>query len=200
MNRLARLNAARVSKYNCLMNNYRLEIEIRPAKVEELDKLQAAFSPGNLAIWQQKRYEVQAKGEGVYLIAWHNDVPVGHFLLSWSGPHDEHVTRYVDIRRSAFMEAGLTKDEYRRKGVATTIIKEAEKLAREHGCKTIGLEVGSADNPAAKRLYKKLGYKDWMRGAFVISWEYVDKDGIRSTPTETVIYMYKPLGQITPDI
>lgn len=101
---------------------------------------------------------MQKKGEGLYLIAWSDDKPIGHFLLRWSGPQDDRVTRHVDVTRSAFLEAGQTVDHYCRKGVATAIIRKAERLAEEKGCTHIGLEVGTT-NRNAKRLYEKLGMR-----------------------------------------
>lgn len=98
-----------------------------------------------------KRYEVQKQGEGVYLIAWHDHTPIGHFLLRWSGPQDAPVRTYLDVTKTAYLEAGATHGAYQRKGVATALIRKAERLAKEHGCTYIGLEVGSTDNPDAKR-------------------------------------------------
>jgi hypothetical protein len=71
---------------------------------------------------------------------------------------------------------------YRRKGVA-----------RAKRCTQIGLSVGSTDNPEAKRLYEHLGYVDWGRGEFLISWEYIDTHGNRGTESEVVTYMHKRL-------
>ena len=168
-------------------------ITIKPAEESQLDVLEHEFSPDTLSKHHYKRYEVQKQGEGVYLIAWHGHTPVGHFLLRWSGPHDAQVMRYIDVTHSACLEAGATRGEYRRKGVATALIREAERLAKEKGCTQIGLEVGSTDNPDAKRLYEHLGYVDWGQGDFTISWEYIDRDGNTGTESEIVTYMHKSL-------
>ncbi|MZQ85339.1 GNAT family N-acetyltransferase [Paenibacillus sp. 5J-6] len=173
------------------MNNEELYLEIKEAQESQLDFLVTQFSPDNPK-FQYNRFAVQKRGEGLYMIAWHNNAPVGHFLLRWSGPHVESVTKLVDISHSAFLEAGLTIDEYRRKGVATAIIKEAERLAKERKCTSIGLEVGIS-NAEAKRLYQKLGYIDWGHGEFLISWEYEDEYGNTGIETEVVIYMQKEL-------
>jgi ribosomal protein S18 acetylase RimI-like enzyme len=114
-------------------------------------------------------------------------------LLRWSGPQDEQVRKYLDVTKTAYLEAGATHGTYQRKGVATALIREAERLAKEHGCTQIGLEVGSTDNPDAKRLYEHLGYVDWGQGEFLISWEYVDRHGHTRTDSEIVPYMHKPL-------
>jgi len=168
-------------------------ITIKPAEASQLDVLEHEFSPRSLSKHHFKRYEVQKKGEGVYLIAWYDHTPVGHFLLRWSGPDDAHVKSYVNVKQSAYLSGGETRVAYRRKGVATVLIREAERLAKAKGCVQIGLKVGSTDNPDAKRLYKRLGYVDWGYGDFLISWEYIDLDGNTGTESEIVTYMYKPL-------
>ncbi|MEK3886653.1 GNAT family N-acetyltransferase [Bacillus sp. FSL K6-3431] len=173
------------------MNNQELSLEIKKAEDSQLEFLVSQFSPDN-PMFQYNRYDVQKKGEGIYLIAWHGKIPVGHFLLRWSGPRDAPVIKHVNITFSAFLEAGHTKDEYRRMGVATAIIQEAERLSKEMGRIYIGLEVGIG-NPEAKRLYEKLGYRDWEYGEFSISWEYIDGNGNKGIETEMVTFMQKSL-------
>ena len=168
-------------------------LTIKPAQASQLEVLEHEFSPDTLSKPHYRRYKIQQRGEGIYLIAWHDDTPVGHFLLRWRGPDDARVMKYIDVTHSAFLEAGATSVAYRRKGVATALIREAERLARAKGCTQIGLEVGSTDNPEAKRLYEHLGYIDWGRGEFLISWEYIDMHGNRGTEFEVVIYMHKLL-------
>jgi GNAT superfamily N-acetyltransferase len=176
-----------------MMSEQALILAIKPAEDSQIDLLEKEFSPDTLSKSHYKRYDVQKRGEGVYLIAWHDHTPVGHFLLRWSGPDDARVMKYVDVTHSAFLEAGATSVAYRRKGIATALIREAERLARAKGCTQIGLSVGSTDNPDAKRLYEKLGYVDWGRGEFLISWEYIDKHGNHGTESEVVTYMHKRL-------
>lgn len=176
-----------------LLDEQAFLFEIKPAEASQLDVLEQAFSPHTLSKYHYKRYEVQKRGEGIYLIAWHESTPIGHFLLRWSGPQDAHVMKYLDVTKTAYLEAGGTQVDYRRKGVATALIREAERLAKEHGCTQIGLDVGSTDNPDAKRLYENLGYMDWGLGDFLISWEYVDRNGTTGTESEIVTYMHKPL-------
>ena len=101
--------------------------------------------------------------------------------------------KYIDVTHSAFLEAGATRVAYRRKGIATALIREAERLARAKGCTQIGLSVGSTDNPEAKRLYEHLGYVDWGRGEFLISWEHIDTQGNKGIESEVVIFMHKRL-------
>ncbi|HLZ60396.1 MAG TPA: GNAT family N-acetyltransferase [Ktedonosporobacter sp.] len=175
------------------MQEQAFTITIKPAEESHLEVLQHEFSPHRLSKSHSRRYEVQKRGEGAYLIAWYNHTPIGHFLLRWSGPDDARVRHYVDVTQSAFLEAGATQVAYRRKGVATALIREAERLAKEKGCTQIGLSVGSTDNPEAKRLYEHLGYVNWGHGDFLISWEYIDSNGNTRRESEIVTYMHKPL-------
>lgn len=175
------------------MHERTFPITIKPAEKSQLETLEREFSPGSRSKHHYRRYEVQERGEGVYLIAWHDDIPVGHFLLRWSGPDDALVMSHIDVARSAYLQDGGTRTEYRRRGVATALIREGEQLAREKGCTQIGLSVGSTDNPNAKRLYENLGYVDWGHGDYFISWEYVDRDGNTRTESEMITYMCKPL-------
>ena len=176
-----------------MMSEQAFTIIIKPAEASQLEILEHEFSPVTFSKPHYRRYEVQQRGKGVYLIAWHNRTPVGHFLLRWSGPDDARVRRYIDVVQRAFLEAGATGVAFRRKGVATALIREAERLAKEHGCTHIGLSVGSTDNPDAKRLYETLGYVDWGHGDFLISWEYIDRGGNRGTESEIVTYLHKVL-------
>jgi GNAT superfamily N-acetyltransferase len=167
--------------------------DITPSEASQLDVLEHMFDPDTLSKPHYKRYEVQKQGEGVYLIAWHDHTPIGHFLLHWSGPQDAPVMTYLDVTKAAYLEAGATHGAYQRKGVATALIREAERLAKEHGYTQIGLEVGNTDNPDAKRLYEHLGYVDWGHGEFLISWDYIDRHGNTGTESEIVTYLYKSL-------
>jgi ribosomal protein S18 acetylase RimI-like enzyme len=176
-----------------LMDEQAFRFDIQPAEASHLDVLEHTFDPDTLSKDHHRCYEVQKQGEGVYLIAWHAHTPIGHFLLRWSGPADAYVRKYLDVTKTAYLEAGATHGAYQRKGVATALIREAERLAKEHGCTHIGLEVGSTDNPGAKRLYERLGYVDWGQGAFLISWVSVDSHDQTRTDSEIVTYMYKPL-------
>ncbi len=100
---------------------------------------------------------------------------------------------YVNVEQRAYFSAGETRLAYRRKGVATAFIRDAERLAKATGCVQIRLKVGSTDNPDAKRLYEHLGYVDWGHGGSLISWDYIDRNGNTGTESEIVTFLYKAL-------
>lgn len=172
-----------------MMNNTRFSIEIRPAEKSQLAFLHSEFSSKTLSQYHHERHRVQEAGEGIYLIAWQHKLPVGHFLLRWKGPEKDTSGKYP--YPMPYLEAGLTREKFRRRGIATLLIKEAERLVKEKGFQKIGLAVGNIDNPNARRLYEKLGYEDWRQGEFLVSWDYINKEGDKGAESETCIYMVK---------
>ena len=173
------------------MDEPTLPISIRPARQDELAILQAIFSPNDFAGHHAQRFRVQADGKGVYLIAWHQGEPVGHFLLHWEGPDTDTSEHYP--YPTPYLEAGSTRAAYRRKSVATRLIQYAEALVQDRGCSSIGLAVGSSDNPDARRLYTQLGYRDWGKGEFLVSWTFRNAAGEEGIDSEVCVYMFKQL-------
>jgi GNAT superfamily N-acetyltransferase len=167
------------------------DIIIRQSQKDELDMLHSEFSPDSLLKIHHRRHEIQVNGEGLYLIAWYDMRPVGHLLLRWKGPDRDPSSEYP--YPTPYLEGIGTVKPYRRKGIATKIIQNAEYMIQERGMPRSALTVGSDDNPHARHLYEKLGYKDWGQGEFSINWEYKNKDGNEGIETEVCIYMFKDL-------
>ena len=81
-------------------------------------------------------------------------------------------------------------EAHRGQGIGTALMSEAEDRARPAG--RLRLSVG-IDNPAARRLYERLGYRP-LGEQITTTYEYVDADGVRRTATETDEIMEKDLG------
>lgn len=171
-----------------------LPVVIRPASEADLPILAAQFAPESRASDHARRFAIQQQGEGRYLIAWYRAEPVGHFLVRWHGTDYDPTGQYP--AHAAYLGAGQVKPTYRRRGVGTRMIREAEHDARTQGCAQIGLTVGSRDNPQARRLYERLGYRDWGRGEFGTRWEYETADGSTAMQSGICIYMVKALAVI----
>lgn len=129
---------------------------------------------------QAEYLEKQANGEGVYLVFWCNDVPLGHLFLRWAGSHE--IPRIRDrnsvaatIVNCPSLDALWVRPGYRSKSIGTQLIREAEKIALSRGYRRVCLTVDIANR--AKRLYERLGYVDPGIGPFHTSGTYTNADG-----------------------
>jgi GNAT superfamily N-acetyltransferase len=113
--------------------------ELLPEHVETVDR-QLPLS----------RLDQHAAESSTYLIAWHDDQPVGHAHVAWSGTH-------LDLPE---IQDVFVLPELRRRGIASQLTAAAEDEARRRGWDRISLSVSQDKNAAASLLYAKLGYVD----------------------------------------
>ena len=88
--------------------------------------------------------------QSTYLVAWEDTVPVGHAHIGWAGTH-LGLPEIQDV---------FVLPELRRRGIASQLTHAAEAEVRARGWDRISLSVSQDGNPAASRLYAKLGYTD----------------------------------------
>jgi GNAT superfamily N-acetyltransferase len=147
--------------------------------VRVLEPSEVAYVDRHLPL---SRLDQQAEQGSTYLIAWDDDKPVGHAHLAWEGTH-VGVPEVQDV---------YVLPERRSRGIATLLTHAAEQEARAGGWDSISLSVSRDGNPAARRLYERLGYVD-------AGLEPVEVSGtimLRGRPFEvddTLIYLRKPL-------
>jgi GNAT superfamily N-acetyltransferase len=145
--------------------------ELRPEEVEMVDR----HLPLN-------RLDQQASEGSTYLIAWEGDRPVGHAHIAWDGTH-LGLPEIQDV---------FVLPELRRRGIASRLTQAAEEEARRRGWDRISLSVSRSDNPAAARVYAKLGYADAgvepirVRGQIMLRGRPLDVD-------DTLVYLAKEL-------
>jgi GNAT superfamily N-acetyltransferase len=96
------------------------------------------------------RLDQQAREGSTYLIAWEGDQPVGHAHIAWNGTH-LGLPEIQDV---------YVPPERRRRGIASQLTHASEDEARRRGWDRMSLSVSQEENPAAARLYAKLGYVD----------------------------------------
>lgn len=125
----------------------KLKPAIRLCEAADVAKLQATIPSGS----HQKRFNKQLAGTAEYLIAWVNDEPAGFFLLDFQG--QQYLPGVPEI------SGGEVKTSLRSNGIGAALIKACEERARLHGSKHVCLLVAH-DNPNARRLYERLGYRD----------------------------------------
>lgn len=74
-------------------------------------------------------------------------------------------TVQLPSRFLAVIEEVKTEEAYRRRGFATSLIKDAIKLARNLGCTCVELTVRE-DKPEIQEFYKSLGFEDRKNKSF----------------------------------
>ncbi len=147
--------------------------ELIPADVELVDR----HLPLN-------RLDQQARDGSTYLIAWEDDVPVGHAHIAWLD---------TSLRLPEIQDVYVSPRE-RHRGVATALSKAAENEARARGFHRISLSVSDEGNPEARRLYEHLGYRD----AGVPPERVLGVITLRGAPFEvddTLVYLAKRLEE-----
>jgi predicted GNAT family acetyltransferase len=128
------------------------------------------------------RLDQHAAHGSTYLIAWEDDQPVGHTHIAWRETH---------LGLPEIQDVYVSPD-HRQQGIATLLTAAAEDAARAQGCARMSLSVSAEGNPAAKRLYERLGYRD----AGVDPVRVLGVITLRGEPFEvddTLVYLQKPL-------
>jgi GNAT superfamily N-acetyltransferase len=128
------------------------------------------------------RLDQQVEQGSSYLVAWEDEQPVGHAHLAWEGTC-LGVPEVQDV---------YVLPERRLRGIATLLNDAAEQEARARGWDSISLSVSKDGNPAARRLYERLGYVDAGLEPVQVSGTIM----LRGRPFEvddTLVYLRKPL-------
>ena len=149
------------------------EVRIRPFRPEDLDVLaefwrDMASDPlvsdhvyppteENVARWRSWVLKVHEEEGGHVLVAEAEGVgPVGFVLLR------SRVERPLwTPRRTAIIYDLYVRPDWRRRGVGTALLEEAMKIVRQEGATHVRISA-LADNEPALRLYKKLGFREYM--------------------------------------
>jgi GNAT superfamily N-acetyltransferase len=82
---------------------------------------------------------------GQYLIAWDDDVPVGHLNIASREPPE--------------IQDVFVRDECRGRGIARTLINAAAELCSSRGATRLRLEV-NAQEADLQSMYERMGFRD----------------------------------------
>jgi GNAT superfamily N-acetyltransferase len=166
-------------------------IEVEAVRRGSLPLLDSHLGNPGIPDLHQRRFEVQARGDGLYLAAWEDGAPIGNVLLHFRHPpHHACYERYPD---HAYVEALDVRLESRRQGVGLALMVSAEQHARSSGAADIGLSVG-VENTPARALYWKLGYRPADLADYPVSWTYLDPEtGEPKEEGEICSYWARPL-------
>jgi len=138
----------------------------------------------------RKRFARQKKGEVVYLIAWYENLPIGHVLLKWSGTTKAPMV--ARLKDCPHIEDLFVIPDCRSKGIGSQLMDAVEGLCAQKGYAQVGLGVG-IDNLRARSLYERRGYIDAGFGEFRTIYPYLDKNGKQQSGEEICVYLVKKL-------
>lgn len=149
-------------------------IRVLPCRPADVRLLAAAEPPGSRLA--EQFFERQQAGEIIFLVGWLAGDPVGTGVLTRG--------RRPELKNLNVREA------FRGNGVGAAIVAAAEELAAEFGLLVIGVGL---DNPDARRLYERLGYRPTGRRT-TTTYRYHDDAGQQREATEISEDLEKPLG------
>ncbi|MBM7412827.1 GNAT superfamily N-acetyltransferase [Clavibacter michiganensis] len=139
--------------------------EVRALAASEVGRLESEEPPGRgfaRAMWA-----AQEAGGSTLLVAWDGDRPVG--------------TGQLDLRGDVPELRNLRVDEAERgRGIGTAIIRAAEERVAPG---RLAVDV-ALDDPRARALYERLGYRDTGETT-TTTYAYVDDAGVTRQATET---------------
>ena len=113
-------------------------IVVRPLARREFELVGEVLPLHRFADWRD---------DSTYLIAWDDSAPVGQAHIAWDET-DLGVPELQDF---------YVPTPLRGRGIGTALARAAEDLIQARGHETASLSV-SSENPAARRLYERLGY------------------------------------------
>ena len=126
------------------------------ASLDPFRRLRRLPGYGDYAL--QKTLEEVAAHDGVFYVVTDQDVTIGFVAGTIKKPTQEELLELVPSTRGRITELYICPS-YRKQGIATRLIQEAEKHFVQRGCDVVRIEV-FVPNQEAHRLYKKLGYRD----------------------------------------
>ena len=160
---------------------------IRDCREADLDLLERA-APSGLNDRHTRRFEEQAAGLAVVLIAFRDGTPLGACSLLWSARMPAVREVYPDCPEINGLDVFLA--EHRGQGIGSALIGAAEDRAREAGRARIGLGV-TDDNPQAARLYTRLGYRPGV--GYNDDYVHLDDAGVEHFVSDPATFLLKNL-------
>jgi ribosomal protein S18 acetylase RimI-like enzyme len=147
------------------------QIAFRPAKESDLPLLEWGGEYVHFRHVFRQNYQQQQRGERLMLLAVLNNYPIGQMFIRF---HDG--MGFGDKYNSAYFYSLRVMLPFQGRGLGTELIQRGELLSREQGLSWAWILVAK-DNPRARRLYERLGYR--VVGEDAGDWSYINHEGRR---------------------
>lgn len=147
-----------------------LSVTLRPARHEDIPKLEWYGQYRHYRNLFQRAFREQQAGRRLILVADCNDFPIGQIAIQFEG----NAAHIADGQRRGYLYSFRVMEMFRGQGLGTRLIADAEQRLLAQGFTWATIAVAK-DNPAAQRLYERLGYVRFAEDPG--RWTYVDHRG-----------------------
>jgi ribosomal protein S18 acetylase RimI-like enzyme len=162
-------------------------VRIRTAFEDDLPALEWNGEYAHFRRLYQDIYRSAKRGEAVLWVAeLANEEIIGQLFVQLNSARPE----LADGLRRAYIYGFRVREVYRGKGLGTRMMQAAEGDLIQRGYQLVTLNV-NRDNPGARRLYERLGYR--VVAAEEGRWSYVDDRGQRREVHEPAWRMEKKM-------
>jgi ribosomal protein S18 acetylase RimI-like enzyme len=161
-------------------------LKIRSAVEEDLPALEWDGEYRHFRRLYRDIFRSAQRGEAILWVAELEGQVIGQLFVQLSSGRPE----LADGLQRAYIYGFRVRTVYRDKGVGTRMMQAAEADLIQRGYQVVTLNV-NRDNPGARRLYERLGYR--VVAAEEGRWSYIDDRGIRREVHEPAWRMVKRL-------
>jgi ribosomal protein S18 acetylase RimI-like enzyme len=147
-----------------------LDVVFRPARRDDLPKLEWYGEYTHFRRVFAKAYEDQGQGKRLMLLACANHWPIGQVFIQLVNTDDI----FAFGNKRAYLYSLRVMDAFRGQGLGTALMTEAERVLHDRNYTTASI-AAAKDNPGARRLYERLGFEVVAEDAG--HWNYVDHEG-----------------------
>lgn len=165
-------------------------MKIRKATKKDLSILKKKLFNPELPWLHEKNLEKQKRKDSFWIIIWSEKEPLAHIQITFKNPEIKEIKK--QIKTCPHVSTLYVREKYRRKGIATKLMKFVEQLVKKKGFSKIGLSV-EKDNKFLNNLYTKMNYRNWRKGIVIDSWMELDSKGKNKKVNEKCNYLIKEL-------
>ena len=164
------------------------KVVIRPIREAELPALEWDGAYTKYRKVFEQTYEDVVRGQRMMLVAVVNGQMVGQVFVQLSSTE----RRYADGYSRGYLYSLRVKPDWQEQGIGTRLLRAAESSLRARGFTTAVIAAGK-DNPRAKSLYERLGYRTFADDPGV--WYFEDVNGVQQSVSEPCWVMQKTLAR-----
>lgn len=145
-------------------------VTFRTAEPSDLAKLEWGGEYTHFRRVFQQAYADQVAGHRLMLLADMNDYPIGQIFIQL----DSYDDRALSYGKRGYFYSLRVMTAFQRRGLGTALIREAERYLVERDYTSVSI-AAAKDNPGARRLYERLGYRIYAEDSG--RWTYIDHEG-----------------------